>query len=1112
MQLTFHHKVLNLPVRKRRQNEGKTRYLTKWSLAMWTLLSLSIGQSALGQSVTLSKKDASLKSVLFDIQEQTGYNFLFKESILQKSKPVTINVKEAPLAAVLQSIFKNQPLTYTVKDKSISIAEDDKKRSAEESVERLPLVITGTIVNSNREPVAGATILIKGTAKAIGTTAQGEYSFSDVSNEDVLIVSGAEIETTEVKVGNRTFIPIMVKMKVGELDQVLVQGYGTTTKRLSTGSIARVGSKEIAQQPVVNPLLALQGRIPGLIVTQTNGYGSGSVSIQVRGKNSILQNSDPFIIVDGVPLSPQNDRINLLSNASMSGVSPLYTINPQDIESIEVLKDADATAIYGSRGANGVVLITTKKGKQGKLRIDANVYSGWSRVTRTMDMMNTSEYVKMRKEAYANDGLSPTPTNAADILLWDTTRYTDIKKLFLGGTATMTNANISVSRGSENTHFLISGNYVRTTTVLPTNLADHRISGHSSISQASRNKRFSITLSTSYSYTRNSIPNMEVSQFINRPPNIQLYDSLGNLNWEEGGVSFYDATYGLQYSNPLAALYAQYLGNYSNLNSSVRLSYDVYGGIGFKINAGYNSVTSEEKSLNPSKSLDPFNNLDNAPSASFGRGSNANWIVEPQITFQRAFPFGRFDVVLGSTIQKQSNAGLTVFGTNYQDDALLGSISGAGKIFASNTYSQYRYVAVFGRINYNYNDKYLLNLSGRRDGSSRFGYANQFANFAAVGAGWIFSKEEFVSKYLPWINFGKLKASYGITGNDGIGNYAFLDTWASSPSTYQGIPSLNPSRLYNPLLAWEQNRKINLGIDLAILGQRLQFSAEYFRNRSSNQLVNYSLPIQTGFSSVLANRKATVQNTGLELTLESANIKARTFEWTTRLNISFSRNKLIAFPDIEKSSYANSLFIGKSLTTRALYQFGGIDPTTGLYTFADINNDGLLNVADKVVFINVDPRYYGGLQNTVRFGNFQADFLFQFAHQKGRNYLGTVGGYAPGIAFTNQPKVVLKRWQKESDNTDIQKYTTMPDSKFLLLQSSDILFSDASFVRLKNVALSYNLPTRLLKSLKLDQCRLYIQGQNIFTITDYIGADPETQNMYAMPPLRTITVGCQITL
>lgn len=1112
MQLTFHHKVLNLPARKRRQNEGKTRYLTKWSLAMWTLLSLSIGHSALGQSVTLSKKDASLKSVLFDIQEQTGYNFLFKESILQNSKPVTINVKEAPLAAVLQSIFKNQPLTYTIKDKSISIAEDDKKRSTEESVERLPLVITGTIINSNREPVAGATVLIKGTAKVISTTAQGEYSFSDVSNEDVLVVSGAEIETTEVKVGNRTFIPIMVKMKVGELDQVLVQGYGTTTKRLSTGSIARVGAKEIAQQPVVNPLLALQGRIPGLIVTQTNGYGSGSVSIQVRGKNSILQNSDPFIIVDGVPLSPQNDRINLLSNASMSGVSPLYTINPQDIESIEVLKDADATAIYGSRGANGVVLITTKKGKQGKLRIDANVYSGWSRVTRTMDMMNTSEYVQMRKEAYANDGLSPTPTDAADILLWDTTRCTDIKKLFLGGTATMTNANISVSGGSENTHFLISGNYVRTTTVLPTNLADHRISGHSSISQASRNKRFSITLSTSYSYTRNSIPNMEVSQFINRPPNIQLYDSLGNLNWEEGGVSFYDATYGLQYSNPLAALYAQYLGNYSNLNSSVRLSYDVYGGIGFQINAGYNSVTSDEKSLNPSKSLDPFDNLNNAPSASFARGSNANWIVEPQITFQRAFPFGRFDVVFGSTIQKQSNAGLTVFGTNYQDDALLGSISGAGKIFANNTYSEYRYAAVFGRINYNYNDKYLLNLSGRRDGSSRFGYANQFANFAAVGAGWIFSKEEFVSEHLPWINFGKLRASYGITGNDGIGNYAFLDSWASSPSTYQGIPSLNPSTLYNPLLAWEQNRKINLGIDLAILGQRLQFSAEYFRNRSNNQLVNYSLPIQTGFSSVLANRNATVQNTGLELTLASTNIKTRVLEWTTRLNISFNRNKLIAFPDIEKSSYANLLFIGKSLTTRALYQFGGIDPTTGLYTFADINNDGLLNVADKVVFINVDPKYYGGLQNTVRFGDFQADFLFQFARQKGRNYLGTVGGYAPGIAFTNQPEVVLKRWQKESDNTDIQKYTTMPDSKFLLLQSSDNLFSDASFVRLKNVALSYNLPTRLLKSLKLDQCRLYIQGQNIFTITDYIGADPETQNMYAMPPLRTITVGCQITL
>ncbi|MET6999397.1 SusC/RagA family TonB-linked outer membrane protein [Chitinophaga defluvii] len=1112
MQLTSHCKASDHPARALRRNEGKTRYLTKWPIALLIMLCLHIGQYATGQQVTLSKKEASLKTVLFDIQQQTGYNFLFKESMLQKAKPVTINVKDAPLATVLESIFKDQPLTYSIKDKSISIAEDEKRQSINESAGKPLFNVTGTIVNSNGEPVVGATVLVKGTAKAISTTASGEYSFSSISGDEVLVVSGAEIETTEVKVANRTFLPIRVSTKVGELDQVLVQGYGTTTKRLSTGSIARVTSKEIAQQPVTNPLLALQGRVPGLIVTQTNGYGSGSISIQVRGKNSILQNSDPFIIVDGVPLSPQNDRINLLSNASMSGVSPLYTINPQDIESIEVLKDADATAIYGSRGANGVVLITTKKGKQGKLKIDANIYSGWSRVTRTMDMMNTSEYVQMRREAFSNDGLVPTEFDAADILLWDTTRYTDMKKLFLGGTAGMTNANISLSGGSENTHFIISGNYVRTTTVLPTNLADHRISGHSSISQASRNKRFSITLSTSYSYTRNSVPNMEVSQFINRPPNIKLYDSIGNLNWEEGGVSFYEATYGIQYSNPLAALYAQYLGNYSNLNSSIRLNYDVYGGIGFKINAGYNSVTSEERSLNPSKSLDPFDNLNNTPSASFARGSNANWIVEPQVIFKRAFPFGRFDAVLGSTIQKQSNAGLTVFGSDYQDDALLGSISGAGKVFASNAYSQYRYAAVFGRISYNFNDKYLLNLSGRRDGSSRFGYANQFANFGAVGAGWIFSKEEFFSKHLPWLNFGKLKASYGVTGNDGIGNYAFLDTWSSSGSTYQGIPSLNPSTLFNPLLAWELNKKINLGIDIAVLAQRFQFSVEYFRNRSSNQLVNYSLPIQTGFSSVLANRKATVQNTGFELALESANIKTHAFEWTSRLNISFIRNKLIAFPAIEKSSYANTLFVGQSLSTKALYQFAGIDQTTGLYAFVDVNGDGILNGADKVVFMNTDPKCYGGLQNTVRIGSFQADFLLQFTHQKGRNYLGTIGGYPPGIAFTNQPQIALNRWQKEQDNTDIQKYTTTPDSKFFLLQSSDIVFSNASFVRLKNIAISYNVPPHVLRKLKVEQARLYVQGQNIFTITDYIGADPETQNMYAMPPLRTITVGIQLTL
>ena len=729
-------------------------------------------------------------------------------------------------------------------------------------------------------------------------------------------------------------------------------------------------------------------------------------------------------------------------------------------------------------------------------------------------MLNTQQYIAMRKEAFANDGLTVSgnpsdPGYAPDLTLWNTSRYTDFEKLLTGGTAHTNDFQGSISGGSINTQFMIGGGYHRQTTVYPGNFADGVGSMHFSINHTSADKRFTLQLTGMYSSDKNTMPGTDLTRYINLPPNLKLRDSTGNLAWQDNGVVYNTLGNG-DITNPLALLQQRYSSLNENLLGNLQLSYKIASDLVFRTSMGYNTFHSDETSLMPSTSIDP--NSGQLPSSSFANSVTKSWIVEPQLEYTRTTANDKLSVLLGNTLQYKSGQTSSLYGSNYNSDLLLNSIAAAGNISASNNFVQYRYTALFARINYNLKDKYIFNLTGRRDGSSRFAPDHRWANFGAAGAAWIFSNESLIKDHLSFLSFGKLRGSYGITGNDQIGDYKFLNLWTNTANTYNGLSGLRPQSLYNPNYSWEINKKLEIGLDLGFLKDDILFSASYYSNRSDNQLISYSLPGQTGFFNVVKNFPGLVSNTGLELVLTTKNIHKKDFSWTTAFNVTIPKNQLLAFPGLSSSSYASQYVIGQSLHLINAFKYTGVDPQTGLYTFEDKNKDGQLTTADYQLSGNTDPKYYGGLQNSITYKQFDLSFFFEFRKQTGLSYLKQLAATPPGWIY-NQPAIVESRWQKPGDHSSIQQFTsgyTNAYTAIAYLSLSNGIYTDASYIRLKNVSLSYRLPAEWINKFHVSNCRLFLQAQNLLTITKYVGSDPETQNLYVLPPLRTIVGGLQV--
>lgn len=1074
---------------------------------------------ARAQDISLSAKNESLEVVIKKLRSQTDYVIMAPTATLTKTRPVTVNLKGVTIDQALREIFKGQPesLDYEIKGKNIIIRQrilQDKKKKSTESQR----TIVGKIQDKNGQAISGVTIHLPGDDVVI-TNDDGTFSIKEQITDAVTItILGFEPQKVWLKSDAENIIILQPRQSI--LDEAVVMGYGITSKRFNTGSIERIGSEDIVTQPVSNPLAALAGRIPGMTITATNGNPGSGFKVQIQGQNAMAiganknsVNSEPLYIIDGVPYAPNNNAVNQGTSAisnNGAGLSPFNFLNPSDIQSIEVLKDADATAIYGSKGAYGVILISTKKGIVGKTQFNLSVSSGFSKAPKMLDYLNTDQYLEMRKEAFVNDNITPDENTAPDLFLWDQHKYTNFQKEFIGNTAHYNDIRISVTGGNTNTQFLISGGQQNQGTVYPGSNGDKKSSGHINLNHKSEDNKFQLSLTTSYVLDKNNNISTDLTgQAVILPPNYpDLFDLNENLIWEYKGVPLY-------YDNPYAYMKTSYTANSSNLNSSLNLSYRILPELKLMVNGGYNAIQINETSLYPITSMNPIYN----PTGYSTLGNNAlkSWILEPQAEYKLGYNKNLFTVVIGSTFQKNWSEGSFISAYGYPTDDLLGSIAAATSTRMTNYNSDYRYSGVFARLNYSFKNKFIANLSGRRDGSSRFGADNRFGNFGAIGLAYIFTEENWIKTNFKFLSFGKLRSSYGITGSDQIGNYQFMDTWKVSTNPYGTISGLYPTRLANPNFRWEKNNKFSAALELGFLNDKLFFSANYYNNISGNHLLSSPVPYTTGFTSILENFPAKVKNYGWEFLVNSTNIKTASFSWNTTANITIPRNKLVSFPEFENSSYYSTYVIGQPLNIIRGYAIKGVNPQTGIFELLDVPTGQTAGTDDLINLGTTDPKFYGGLGNTFNYKGIGLSLFFEFKKQTGKGLLYDIYNSSswPGM-MQNFPIEILSRWQSPGDIKEIQKYsanygTNAAVASELMSRPNNFTYTDASFIRLKNLELSYSLSQNILDRIKLKRLMVFARGQNLLTFTKYNGLDPETQSIMTLPTLRTISFGISAT-
>jgi TonB-linked SusC/RagA family outer membrane protein len=1089
---------------------------------------MQVSAATFGQRVTLNEQRSTIENVLKKIRAQTGYDFLFERKIVQNAGLIDLKLNNVTLDEALKSLVSKTPLTYNI-DGKIVVIEAKKKSMLDKVIDLFSEIdVKGRVVDENGKPLRGATIsiilqessenkktgdfsmMVKGRRTATTTDEKGEFQLRNVDEKAIIAVSYTGYETQSAKVAKELFIKMV--QEIGDLDQVQVIAYGSVSKRLNTATVSTVDAEVLAQQPVNNVLNALNGRMTGVqLISGSGGMPGAGISVKVRGDNSFgifgSSSSDPLYVIDGIPQSSgtRYDSQNLNANIrGMNGFTNMFNaLNMDDIEQIDVLKDADATSIYGARGANGVVIITTKKGKAGRVKVNVDLATGSGKVRRYIPMLNTQQYLDLRKEAFKNEGITPDADNAPDLMTWDQSAYTDFQRKLLGGTAAQQTANLSASGGSEFMNYYVGVNYRKEGTVIAKDQHVNRIGGLMNLGFTSPDRKFSAQISTTYAIEKSSlITGDSFMDGIYLPPNFGLYKADGSLNWDN---NFY---------NPLASLLTKYKATGTFLSANANLSYKLLEGLTLRTTAGYTLNGLENNFQIPGASYNPA--TPRASWAWFADSPNSNYTIEPQVEYVTKVGPGKFTALIGSTFSEAVSKYTKFKGENYTYDTQLNNIEGAGLVTTEYDYQQYHFASLFGRLSYDLNNKYLINVTYRNDASSRFGTNNRLASFGSVGAAWLFSEENWIKESIPFLSFGKLKMSYGTTGNDRIANYGYIRSYSAGFYPYQNIRTLNPGLPANADLRWETTRKAELSMSLGFFKDRILLTGNVYRNRSGNMLNYTALASQTGGTTLISNLDAVVQNKGLELELNTKNINSGGFTWNTGFNISFERNELLSFKDKDKATFGAYFKVGETVDaflTRSKFKYNGIDPVTGVPTYKDLDGKPGLGADDQYIASLGHP-FYGGLNNSFSYKGLTLDVFFKFEQRMGViNQLPD--GNLPGMMM-NQEASVLDRWQKNGDaNKKWPLAVTGMGSQsgsYAYFSSSDFSWGNTSYIKLKTASLSYNLPQRWIQKAKLQNVKLSLQGLNLFSIAKnkYV-LDPE-YGFGAYPGLRTWMFGINCTL
>ncbi len=950
------------------------------------------------------------------------------------------------------------------------------------------LTITGTVTSmDDGSPLPGVNILVKGKATGTVTDLDGNYSVSVQTQDDILIFSLVGYISEEIPVSSQSTIDVKLVYDILQLEELVVIGYGQQKKKDISGAVSSINTDQIENVPTYSFDGALQGLSSGVNISTPSATPGAAINVNIRGTTSISASSQPLYIIDGIPVVTGN---NSALNSNIQPTNPLADINPADIESITVLKDASAVAIYGSRGANGVILINTKRGESGKSQINANYYFGISEIANTPEMMTSKQWVEFLNVAAVNDGFGE---NYWNNIIGDPNtvpNYNVYDEIFR--TAATHNLDLSAGGGSEKTRFYVSGNYFNQEGV-QLGQSFERFSGRFNIDHQV-NDKFSLGGTFYYGlgkHQRTINENDEYGVIVNA----QAWDPTAPLFNPDGSYTNPFDYYGWwALENPV--LIAQEYVNESLSNrvqAQAFINWEIVKGLSFKssIAIDYNSLT--EESFIPAGYNQTRDGL-----ATFATFEEYNVINENTLNWSKIVNKHDINILGGFTWQNNDVLFSQIDGQGFTVNDNYKLTNAATITSAESSGSSFGLVSYLLRFNYGYDNRYLVSLTGRTDGSSRFGENERFGSFPSASAAWNAHNESWL-KEVRWLNQLKLRGSYGIIGNQEIGNETWTGKW-SLRSPYNGQSGIRPQSLANPNLTWEETKQLNIGLDFTILDNRISITGDYFDKQTSRLLLDTNIPGNSGFKTVTANA-GTVQNTGYELTLNTVNINKKDFKWTSSLNYTNIKNEVIdVVNDGEILSRNFILKEGEPLSSLYLIRFLGVDPTTGDAKFQDLNSDGIIDQDDRQIVGSGLPTYFGGFNNEFTYKGFTFSFMFYFSggnkiFNQSRYAYENYGAFAPNVTipYGNYNTRSLNYWRQPGDITDIPRpsHARLGEEGAQSTRFSTQYMEDGDFLRLRNVRLSYKFNQPVVERLKVRSLVVYATGQNLYTWTNYLGFDPE---------------------
>ncbi len=1004
--------------------------------------------------------------------------------------------------------------------------------------------IKGTITDASGEGLIGASVLVKGESSGTVTDLDGSYSVDVPEGSTTLVFSYTGFTTKEVELGPSDVIDVIMEESISQLSEVVVVGYGTQIKSTVTGNIAKVKGEELENIPVASVEQTLQGKAAGVFIESVNGKPGGQVRVRIRGASSITASNQPLYVIDGIPITVEPQ------NASGADLNPLADLNFNDIESVEVLKDASAAAIYGSRAANGVVIITTKQGKAGRTKIDASYQYGFSNETGRREFLNAAEYVELFTEAAVN--LDEIEGNTPDGFNWKNwvedrfDRYsgpsdwrtgqtdTDWQDEAFNKNAPSQQANLSFAGGTEKTRFFVGLGYNEQEGILVGN-SFNRMSGRLNLDHSVDDKlTIGVNMSLSRTFTDQvandnsfSTPLQLIAQAPITPPR-----NFTNEPFQSGSRLVQP---GELFDRPTAVYYNGLLDNEEAQRQITSFRNITNGYARYEILPGLK--------INAELAVDVYNLRDDAfwgsltftGQASNGLGdSRAVQIVNYNTRLyanllKTVSGSHNLDITGGMEFQKSRRDLTETEGQEFPVDGLKTIQSAANITQGASSLTEFTFVSYFARFNYNFDQKYLFSASVRADGSSRFGKNNQFGVFPAVSAGWVLSNEPFLADNGTF-SFLKLRASWGQTGNAGIGNFDHLGLFGAEG--YNGVPGLQPTQIPNADLTWETTTQLDIGIDFGFFNDRLNGELDYYVKETSDLLLDAPVPATSGFETQTQNIGA-VENRGVEFVLNSNNLVGN-FKWTTNLNIAYNQNEITKLADGQdiidpgSSSIMNVAKIGHPLGAFFGAEYAGVDPANGdplWYINAEGGGRETTNNFSEAEFVILGspmPEWIGGITNRFEYKGISLSIAFQGV--AGNMINNSAGRFmsANGDWFDNQTKDQLDRWQNPGDITDVPKAIFI--SGHGTQGRSSRYLSEGSYLRLKNLTVGYEFPSSALRNIGLRRLRLYVSAQNLLTFTEYDGWDPEVStdafltntrfgiDFYAAPQPKTIAFGVNIGL